>query len=55
MTEAVAWLVLKYSSVLLHILGNAGVKAVSKISYIFLAAIGVMIIRLGVIGAFFSF
>ncbi len=43
-----AWWVLKNSSALLKWFGNSGIKAVSKISYIFLAAIAVMIIRVGV-------
>ncbi len=50
-----AWLVLKYSSLLIKIMGTSGVKAFSKISYIFLAAIGVMIVREGISGAIFSF
>lgn len=52
---AVAWLVLKYSGLLIKIIGNSGVKALSKISYIFLAAIGVMILREGVAGIIFTF
>ena len=51
----IAWLALKYSGVLINIFGNSGIKAFSKISYIFLAAIGVMIIRMGIIGVIFSF
>ncbi len=50
-----AWLVLKYSNILIKVIGNSGVKAFSKISYIFLAAIGVMIIRQGIAGIIFSF
>ncbi|MDD5137580.1 MAG: MarC family protein [Candidatus Omnitrophota bacterium] len=49
-----AWLVLRFSDVLITVLGKSGVKAISKISYIFLAAIGVMIIRLGVVGFIYS-
>ena len=52
---ALAWLILKYSDILIKLVGSSGVKALSKISYIFLAAIGVMIIRQGVAGIFFSF
>lgn len=52
---AVAWLVLKYSGLLIKIIGNSGVKALSKISYIFLAAIGVMILREGIAGIIFTF
>lgn len=50
-----AWFVLRYSALLIKIIGNSGVKAFSKISYIFLAAIGVMIIREGIAGIIFSF
>jgi len=49
-----AWLVLRFSDLLLTVLGKSGIKAISKISYIFLAAIGVMIIRLGVTGFIYS-
>lgn len=51
----VAWLALRYSGLLLRVFGTSGVKAISKISYIFLAAIGVMIVRLGISGIVFSF
>jgi multiple antibiotic resistance protein len=50
-----AWVVLRYSPILIKIIGASGVKAFSKISYIFLAAIGVMIIREGIAGIIFSF
>jgi multiple antibiotic resistance protein len=43
-----AWVVLKYSDAILKWIGSSGVKALSKITYIFLAAIAVMIIRVGV-------
>ncbi|QAT16957.1 hypothetical protein BU251_04040 [Candidatus Velamenicoccus archaeovorus] len=49
-----AWLVLRFSDVLITILGKSGIKAISKISYIFLAAIGVMIVRLGIAGFIYS-
>jgi small neutral amino acid transporter SnatA (MarC family) len=49
-----AWLVLRFSDLLITVLGKSGIKAISKISYIFLAAIGVMIIRLGVAGFIYS-
>jgi multiple antibiotic resistance protein len=52
---ALVWLVLRYSTVLIRIIGSSGVKAFSKISYIFLAAIGVMIIREGIAGIISSF
>jgi multiple antibiotic resistance protein len=51
----VALLALKYSGILLKLFGHSGIKAISKISYIFLAAIGIMIIREGVAGSIFSF
>ena len=51
---AIALLALKYSNYLLRIFGHSGIKAISKISYIFLASIGVMIIREGVVGSIFS-
>ncbi len=51
----VAWLVLKYSSLLIKVIGNSGVKALSKISYIFLAAIGAMILREGIAGIIYTF
>ncbi|MFH0876760.1 MAG: MarC family protein [Candidatus Omnitrophota bacterium] len=50
-----AWLILRSSGVLLRWMGRAGIKAFSKISYIFLAAIGVMIIRQGIFGIILSF
>lgn len=43
-----AWCLLKYASHLMRGIGPSGVKALSKISYIFLAAIAVMIIRVGI-------
>ena len=51
----VAWLVLKYSGLLIKVIGNSGVKALSKVSYIFLAAIGAMILREGISGIIFTF
>ena len=51
----IAWLALRFSGALIKIIGPSGVKALSKISYIFLAAIGVMILRQGVAGIIFSF
>ena len=43
-----AWGVLKSSCALLKWFGSSGIKALSKITYIFLAAIAVMIIRVGI-------
>ena len=49
-----AWLTLRFSDTLVGFLGKSGIKAISKISYIFLAAIGIMIVRLGVAGFIYS-
>ena len=51
----IAWLALRFSGIVIKMIGPSGVKALSKISYIFLAAIGVMILRQGVAGIIFSF
>jgi multiple antibiotic resistance protein len=51
----VAWCVLKYSVVLIRLFGSSGVKAFSKISYIFLAAIAVMIVRVGIENIVYTF
>lgn len=50
----VAWLVLRFSDLLVNWLGRSGIRAISKISYIFLGAIGIMILRLGILGVIFS-
>ncbi len=50
-----AWVILRYSTVLIKLIGSSGVKAFSKISYIFLGAIGIMIVRQGIAGVLFSF
>ena len=50
-----AWAALKSSDVLIRLVGHFGVKAFSKISYIFLAAIGVMILREGIAGVILSY
>jgi multiple antibiotic resistance protein len=50
----IAWVILKYSSFLIKVIGHSGVIALSKISYIFLGAIGVMIIRQGIAGIVLS-
>lgn len=44
----VAWCILKFSGGLVRFIGPSGIKAFSKISYIFLAAIAVMIVRVGI-------
>jgi len=46
----IAWIALRCSGTLLKLLGDSSIKALSKISYIFLAAIGVMILRQGISG-----
>lgn len=52
---AFTWAVLRYCDSVIKIFGESGIRALSKISYIFLAAIGVMIIREGIAGALFAF
>ncbi len=52
---ALAWVVLRYSEFLNKLIGSSGIKALSKISYIFLAAIGIMILRQGVTGVINNF
>lgn len=52
---SLAWLVLKFSPALVKLIGHTGVRAISKISYIFLAAIGIMIIREGIAGVILAF
>lgn len=49
-----AWLFLRFSDVFIRWMGKSGIKAISKISYIFLGAIGIMILRLGILGVIFS-
>ena len=44
----IAGLVFLASSPIHHLLGNAGSKAISKIASLLLAAIGVMIVRKGI-------
>ena len=51
----IAWLALRFSGLLLKLLGEPSIKALSKISYIFLASIGVMIFRQGLSGLFLIF
>lgn len=48
----IVWLTLVKSEVIIKIIGNSGTRAFSKIMYILLAAIGVMMIRRGVLGVF---
>jgi len=44
----IAGIVFRFAKLINHLLGNAGVKIVSKIASLLLAAIGVMIIRKGI-------
>lgn len=44
------WIVFRNSIVVIHLLGEAGAKAFAKIASILMAAIAVMMIRLGVMG-----
>ncbi|RJP28931.1 MAG: MarC family protein [Candidatus Omnitrophota bacterium] len=48
----IVWYVLARAEDILHVMGQTGVRAVSKIMYILLAAIGVMMIRRGIMGVF---
>lgn len=49
------WLTLVKADLIMKMLGQGGTRAFSKIMYILLAAIGVMMIRKGIIGAFFKY
>ena len=48
----IVWVSLVKADLLMKIFGQAGTRAVAKIMYILLAAIAVMMIRRGIIGAF---
>jgi multiple antibiotic resistance protein len=48
----IAWLVLSKAEFFMKIMGPAGARAFSKIMYILLAAIGVMMVRRGIEGIF---
>ncbi len=52
---ALTWAILHYSSLLTRLVGRPGMKAFSKISYIFLAAIAIMIAREGVQNTIYAF
>jgi len=52
---ALTWAILHYSGLLTKVLGRPGMKAFSKISYIFLAAIAIMIAREGVQNTIYAF
>ena len=45
----IAGLLFSFSHILIRFLGNAGAKAISKVTSLFLAAIAVMMIRKGII------
>jgi len=44
------WVVFRYSILIIRLLGAAGAKAFAKIFSILMAAIAIMMIRLGVVG-----
>ncbi len=46
----IVWVVFKYADLLVRMIGENGMKAFSKIIYVILAAIGVMMIRKGLVG-----
>ena len=46
------WITLLKADMIMQLIGHNGTRAFSKIMYILLAAIAVMMIRLGIIGAF---
>ena len=48
----IVWLTLINADAIIKIMGQGGIRAISKIMYILLAAIGVMMVRKGIIGAF---
>lgn len=47
------WITLVRADSIITVLGTGGTRAFSKLMYILLAAIGVMMVRRGIIGAFF--
>ncbi|PIS34153.1 MAG: hypothetical protein COT38_01575, partial [Candidatus Omnitrophica bacterium CG08_land_8_20_14_0_20_41_16] len=50
---SIVWFTLVKADVIMGIIGPSGTRAFSKIMYILLAAIAVMMIRHGIVGAFF--
>jgi multiple antibiotic resistance protein len=46
----IVWLVFRYSNVVIKIMGEGGSKAFAKVASLFMAAIAVMMIRLGLTG-----
>lgn len=49
----IMWIALVKADNIIVVLGTGGTRAFSKIMYILLAAIGVMMVRRGIVGAFF--
>jgi multiple antibiotic resistance protein len=47
---AIVWLIFRYSNVVIKIMGDGGSKAFAKVAALFMAAIAVMMIRLGLTG-----
>lgn len=47
---AIVWLVFRYSDLVIKIMGSAGSRAFAKVASLFMAAIAVMMIRLGLTG-----
>ena len=46
----IVWLTFRYADLFTALIGEAGMRAFSKIIYIFLAAIAVMMMRKGIMG-----
>jgi multiple antibiotic resistance protein len=44
------WLIFRYSNLIIRVIGEAGSKAFAKVAALFMAAIAVMMIRLGLTG-----
>lgn len=49
----VVWVTFIFAERLMRLMGSAGIRAFSKVAYILLAAIAIMMIRKGIIGTFF--
>ncbi|MEX0601734.1 MAG: MarC family protein, partial [Bacteroidota bacterium] len=46
----IVWLVFRYSDMIIKVLGDAGSKAIAKVASLFMAAIAIMMIRVGLTG-----
>jgi len=46
----IVWIVFRYSDVVIRLMGEAGAKAFAKVASLFMAAIAVMMIRVGLTG-----